>query len=92
MTAEIVLNIAKDLKHLAESIEKLAREKQSQPGEKGDFPNEIDMGTVRARLAALMQSGKQAEVKILLKRYGGEKLSEIPRENYPALLAEAEEV
>lgn len=50
----------------------------------------ITLETVRARLAALMQDGKQAEVKELLKRHGGDKLSDIPKENYPALLAEAE--
>jgi hypothetical protein len=51
---------------------------------------EVTMETVRAELAALMQSGKQAEVKELLKKHGGDKLSDIPKENYPALLAEAE--
>jgi hypothetical protein len=53
---------------------------------------EVPMETVRAKLAALMQGGKQAEVKELLKRYGGDKLSDIPKENYSALLAEAEEI
>jgi DNA-binding transcriptional MerR regulator len=51
---------------------------------------EVTMETVRAKLAALMQGGKQAEVKELLKKHGGDKLSDIPKENYPALLAEAE--
>jgi hypothetical protein len=37
-----------------------------------------------------MQIGKQAEVKELLKKHGGDKLSDIPKENYSALLAEAE--
>jgi len=53
---------------------------------------EITMETVRAKLAALMQTGKQAQVKELLKKHGGEKLSDIPEENYPALLKDAEEV
>lgn len=53
---------------------------------------EVTMETVRAKLAALMQIGKQAEVKELLKKHGGDKLSDIPKENYPALLAEAEEI
>lgn len=51
---------------------------------------EVTLETVRAKLAALMQGGKQAEVKELLKKHGGDKLSDIPEENYPALLAEAE--
>jgi len=51
---------------------------------------EVTLETVRAKLADLMQSGKQAEVKELLKKHGGDKLSDIAKENYPALLADAE--
>jgi hypothetical protein len=39
-----------------------------------------------------MQAGKQAEVKKLLKKHGGNKLSDVPKENYPALLKDAEAV
>jgi DNA-binding transcriptional MerR regulator len=61
------------------------------PANKGlEHQVEVTMETVRAKLAALMQGGKQAEVKELLKKHGGDKLSDIPKENYPALLAEAE--
>lgn len=52
--------------------------------------NTVTLETVRAMLADLMQSGKQAEVKDLLKKHGGEKLSDIPKKNYPTLLADAE--
>ena len=51
---------------------------------------EITMETVRAKLANLMDSGKQAQVKELIEKYGGGKLSEVPPENFPKLLAEAE--
>ncbi len=51
---------------------------------------EVTLETVRAKLADLMQSGKQAEVKELLKQHGGVRLSDIAKENYPALLADAE--
>lgn len=65
---------------------------------KGDEPSatkpepraEVTLEMVRAKLADLMQSGKQTEVKELLKKHGGDKLSDIPKENYPALLADAE--
>ena len=53
---------------------------------------EISLEMVRAKLAALMQSGKQAEVKVLLQKHGGEKLSDIPKNNYQALLEEAEAI
>ncbi|HHW91814.1 MAG TPA: rRNA biogenesis protein rrp5 [Firmicutes bacterium] len=92
MTAEIVLNIVKDLRKLAASIEKLAKEKSTQPNGRKDAEREITLETVRAKLAALMQNGKQAEVKALLQKHGGERLSDIPEENYPALLSDAEGV
>jgi hypothetical protein len=86
---------------LATGIEEPATETvESVGGVKGDEPSAtkqepestVTMETVRAKLAALMQIGKQAEVKELLKKHGGDKLSDIPKENYPALLAEAEEI
>ncbi len=65
--------------------------KDEKPATKEPEPQvEVTMETVRAKLADLMQSGKQAEVKELLKRHGGDKLSDVPKENYPALLMEAE--
>ncbi len=60
------------------------------PITKPEPQEEVTLETVRAKLADLMQSGKQAEVKELLKRHGGDKLSDIQKENYPALLADAE--
>lgn len=92
MTDDAVLNIAKDLRKLANSIEKLAKEKSIERKETTDPPQEITLEDVRAKLAALMQEGKQAEVKALLQRHGGEKLSDIPEEKYPALLEDAEGV
>ncbi len=53
-------------------------------------PEAITLEQVRARLAALTQSGKQAEVKALITKYGAEKLSDIPKGKYPELLRDAE--
>lgn len=50
----------------------------------------ITLEQVRAKLAALTQSGKQAEVKALITKYGAKKLSEIPKDKYPELLKDAE--
>lgn len=50
----------------------------------------ITLETVRAKLAALSQSGKQAEVKALINSYGVAKLTEIPAEKYPEVLEKAE--
>jgi hypothetical protein len=89
---DVVLNIAKDLRKLATSIEKLAKEKSTKCKETTTTLQEITLEDVRAKLAALMQEGKQAEVKALLQRHGGEKLSDISEEKYPALLEDAEGV
>ncbi len=98
---KLLLDVVEDLHSLADSIQTLAKavEKRdthsSQEG--GDTtvntaPEEITLEEVRAKLAALMQAGKQAEVKRLLKKHGGNKLSDVPKENYPALLKDAEAV
>lgn len=76
---------------VTETVESVEDDRGDEPlVEKPEPKAEVTMETVRAKLAALMQGGKQAEVKELLKRHGGDKLSDIPEENYPALLAEAE--
>lgn len=50
----------------------------------------ISLEEVREKLAALSQAGKQKEVKVLIKKFGGNKLTEIDSENYEALLREAD--
>jgi len=52
----------------------------------------ISLEQVRAKLAALTQSGKQAEVKRIITEFGASKLTEIPQEKYPEVLAVAESV
>ncbi len=65
---------------------------ESAPTDGETAPAETTLEMVRAKLASLMQSGKQSEVKELLKRHGGERLSDIPKDNYQALLKEAGEL
>ena len=55
-------------------------------------PPKVTLETVRAKLASLAQSGKQAEVKKLITSFGAKKLREIPKEKYPELLKKAEEL
>ncbi len=50
----------------------------------------VTLEQVRAKLAALSQAGKQAEVKKLITDCGATKLTDIPAEKYGALLAAAE--
>ncbi len=52
----------------------------------------ITMEMVRSQLSELMQREKQAEVKALLKKHGGDRLSDITPDKYPGLLKEAGEL
>jgi hypothetical protein len=52
----------------------------------------VTLEEVRTKLAGLSQSGKQAEVKSLIKKFGAIKLTDIPKEKYPELLKAAEEI
>lgn len=52
----------------------------------------LNLEDLRAVLATLSQHGKTAEVKELIVKFGGTKLSDVPKENYSQLLKEAEEI
>ena len=81
-------------KDLALSAVATEKETKAEPVEKPQ-PEEpaqhsITPEMIRAKLAPLMESGKQEAVKALLKKYGGGKLTDVPKEQYPALLKDAE--
>ncbi|WP_346917054.1 hypothetical protein [Clostridium sp.] len=50
---------------------------------------EVTLGDIREKLAAMSQQGEHERVRQLLKKYGGERLSDVPRERYGDLLKEA---
>lgn len=52
----------------------------------------ITLEEIRTKLTSLSQSGKQAEVKALIKGFGVSKLTDIPKEKYPELLKAAEAI
>ena len=52
----------------------------------------LKLEDVRAVLGDIARTGKSAEMKALLRKYGANKLSDIPAEKYPELLKEAEAV
>ncbi len=54
--------------------------------------NVTTLEKVRAKLAALSQEGKQAQVKALITEFGAKKLSDIPAGKYAELLKKAEEL
>lgn len=53
---------------------------------------EVTLGDIREKLAAMSQKGDHERVRQLLIKYGGERLSDVPRENYGDLLKEVNEV
>ena len=91
-----------DAKTLEESKDEPEKEPEAQAEEKPNnavaedaAPEEennklIKLEEVRAKLAALAQSGKQEQVKALIQKFGAKKLTDIPTEKYPELLKEAE--
>ena len=87
---KLALDVVENLRSLADSIEALTDVVEgNEPKEKVEA-NLPTLEQVRAKLAALTQSGKQAEVKALITKYGAKKLSDIPEERYPELLKDAE--
>ncbi|MBR1697272.1 MAG: NAD-dependent DNA ligase [Anaerovibrio sp.] len=76
--SELLLEIAEALTSMGESSE--------QQSEK------ITMEEVRAVLAQKAATGLSSEVKALLEKYGGKKLSDIKPEDYGQLIKEAEAI
>src|SRR5690554_1998597 len=58
---------------------------------KADKPT-ITLETVREKLAALSQGGKQKEVKALITGFGVAKLTDIPEGKYPEVMEKAAEL
>jgi hypothetical protein len=67
-----------------ENVEPVAEETPATPA--------IKLEDVRTVLAEISRSGKTAQMKELLGRFGAAKLSDVKAEDYPALLEAAKEV
>lgn len=89
---ELLATNVEELQNRAQDLNENDGDEKSSPKEPEPNPEQITLEEVRAKLAALMQNGKQAQVKELLKKHGGKKLSDVPKESYPALLKDAEAV
>ncbi|MGF7185299.1 ElaB/YqjD/DUF883 family membrane-anchored ribosome-binding protein [Desulfitispora alkaliphila] len=89
------LEIVKDLRKLADSIEAFTKEQQNSEVERKPARTSKKLPAleeVRKKLAALSQNGKQKEVKELITSFGAKKLSDISEEKYPELLKKAGEL
>lgn len=83
-TFEEIYNPEKDETQAAE-----AQKEQPAPEQKTEVVTFVQL---RSRLSEISRSGKTAEVKELIAKYGAEKLSDIAESDYAAVLAEAEEL
>lgn len=63
---------------------------EKQPSKKTVTKKEYTLEDVRGVLAGKSQYGLTAEVKSLIEKYGGSKLSDISSENYAAIITDAE--
>lgn len=88
MDRNLLLDVARQMRKLADAIETLTKEENENQGSGKE--NTISLEDVRAVLARLSQHGKTVEVKELITKYGGTKLSDIDKENFGALLKDAE--
>ena len=92
--ADVLDNILKDAstksevtKKKTKDIEKSAPTTMEEAAEKS-----LTLVDVRAVLAAKSKAGFSSEVRTLIGKYGGDKLSDVPVENYAALIEEVEEL
>ena len=90
-----------DVQALADSLQELAvamQTYQAEPQVEAPEPPvetkpEVKQPTleeVRGLLARKSKEGKSSEVKALIEKYGDTRLSDVPTENYAALVADAE--
>ena len=100
---KLLLNLARDLRSLADSVQAVAdvveenkNDETAQPGmpvsAKDPEPpaKAVKLEQVRAVLADKSQQGFTSDVRTLLEKYGAPKLSKIDPANYAALMADAE--
>ncbi len=90
--AQLIADVALKMRSLAESLQTLAdaEKDESQPAKLTAKKQEVSLETVRGKLAELSQAGKTAEVREIIVKHGGQKLSDIKPEEYAAVLADAE--
>ena len=98
MNNKVLLEIAENLKNLANSIEAFTKEteveipKNIEPTPIPAKEETVTLEQVRAALAKKSQSGKQPQVKALIQKYGGNKLTDLDSTCYKELKKEAEEL
>lgn len=80
-----LMEIAGELEKIASSL--ICKEKGNDV-----YDNQISIQDVRAVLAEKSQDGFTAEVRDLIHKHGGTKLSEVPQGSYEQLIGDAKEL
>lgn len=97
--AQKLLKVAEDSRSLADSIQAVcmvvtdnlpAKEAEVPPESEVSTELEIPLEKVRGVLADKSRSGKTAEVRAIIKKFGADRLSDIDPKDYAAVLREAE--
>ena len=87
---------AKSMNHNSENINEALTKEELKSIELGQREIQnigvktITLEAVREKLSLLSQRGKQAQVKALIQKFGGNKLTEVHEMHYEAILKEAE--
>ena len=100
---KLLLDVVSDMRSLADSIETIAdvitngEALKEEPIPKKTSKSEVEekpvtLEEVRGVLAKKSQAGLTSEVRGLIEKHGGTKLSEVDPSNYRALLKDAEEL
>ena len=94
--AQKLLNVADDLRRLADSVQAvcgiISEGLSEEPHKEYTALPEISMEKVRGLLAEKSRAGHTAEVKAILKKYGADRLSDVDPADYAAIIKEAEEL
>ncbi|MBV4417477.1 rRNA biogenesis protein rrp5 [Clostridium tyrobutyricum] len=85
-----LLALAEALPQMKTGVQVKEETKEVQASKEKEEVKTTTLEEVRAVLAQLAQNGKQKGVKELIKKFGGKKLTDIPKDKYPELLKEAE--
>lgn len=98
---KLLLDVVSDMHSLAESLQAVADvmvenipvetpEPTTTVKKPAQKKKEITLEEVRAKLAEKSQAGLTAEVREIINKYGGTKLSEVDTQHYEAILKDAE--
>lgn len=98
---KLLLDVVSDMRSLADSIQAVAdamasnepveaKEPTTTTKEPAPKKKEIALEEVRAKLAEKSQVGLTAQVREIIQKYGGSKLSEVDPKHYADILKDAE--